>query len=164
MTLNALDWTIVAVVSLSVLLGLWRGFVREVLSLAGWIAGLWLALLYAPELGGRLPFDLPWPAARTALAALAIVLACVVLAGLVAWAIGKFLSAVKLSGTDRMLGALFGLLRAALVVFLAVLFIGRTELSQHPVWRESMLLPHLQAAVRFATPLLAPDPAPSSRA
>ncbi|MCU0950857.1 MAG: CvpA family protein [Burkholderiaceae bacterium] len=164
MAMTTLDWIIVAGVSLSVLLGLWRGFVREVLSLVGWIAGLWLALLYAGDLGARLPFDLPWPAARTALAALAIVLACVILAALVAWAIGKFLSAVKLSGTDRMLGALFGLLRAALVVLLAVLFIGRTELVQHPVWRESLLLPHLQAAVRFAAPLLSPEPAPASRA
>ena len=65
MNLTPVDWTIAAIAGVSIGLGLWRGFMREVLSLAGWVAGLWLALLHAVPLGERFPFDLPWPAART---------------------------------------------------------------------------------------------------
>lgn len=154
--MNPIDWVIVAVVALSVLLGVLRGFVREVMSLAGWVVGIWLAITQATALGRLLPMDLPWPGARTALAALAIVLGCVVAAAIIAWIIGKFLSAVKLSGTDRFIGALFGLLRAMLVVVLAVFFAGRTALAQQPLWRDSILLPHVEAAVRLAAPLLPP--------
>lgn len=154
--MNEIDWAIVAVVALSVLLGILRGFVREVLALAGWVIGIWLALRFASALGRELPFDIPWSEARTALAAFAIVLGSLVAAGLVSWLIGKLLKAAKLSGTDRFLGALFGLLRAALIVLLVALFAGRTALAQQPLWRESLLLPHVEAAVRFAAPLLPP--------
>jgi membrane protein required for colicin V production len=164
MALNAIDWAIVAVIAVSVLLGVLRGLVREVLSIVGWVAGIWLALRYANEIGRALPFDLPWPEARTALAALAIVIGAVLAAGLLAWIIGKLMSAVKLSGTDRMLGALFGLLRGLLIVLLVALFAGRTALAQQPPWRESLLLPLVEAAVRFASPLLPPAPPARSRA
>lgn len=152
--MNALDWAIVAVITVSVLLGALRGFVREVLSIAGWVVGIGLALRYAGDLGRALPLDLPWPEARTALAAVAIVVATLLTAGLVAWIIGRLMSAVKLTGTDRLLGALFGLLRAALIVLLVGLLAGRTALAQQPLWRESLLLPLVEAAVRFASPLL----------
>jgi membrane protein required for colicin V production len=152
--MNALDWTIVALLAISVLLGVWRGFVREVLSLAGWVVGLWLALRYASTLGESLPFELEWPGARTAIAALVIVLGCVVAAALAAWLIGKFMNAVKLTGTDRLLGALFGLARALIVLWLLVLVASRTALAQQPLWRDSVLVPHAEAAVRFAAPWL----------
>jgi membrane protein required for colicin V production len=161
--LNSLDWAIVAVVGVSVLLGVLRGFVREVLSLAGWVVGIWLALRYASALGRQLPFDLPWAEARTAIAALAIVVGVLLVAGLIAWVLGKLLAAVKLSGTDRLLGAFFGLLRAALVVMLFTVFGGRTALAQQPLWRESLLIPLAEAAVRFASPLLPLSDAARSR-
>lgn len=154
--MNPVDWIIVGIVALSVLLGVLRGLVREVMSLAGWIVGIVLAIRYAVPLGRELPVDLAVAEVRTGLAALAIVLGTVLAAGLLAWLIGKLLAAVKLSGTDRLLGALFGLVRAALIVLLAVLFAGRTAVAQQPLWRESLLLPHLEAAVRFASPLLPP--------
>lgn len=86
--MTALDWAIVSIVAASVLLGLLRGLLREVLSLAAWVVGAWLAFVHASTLGAWLPWDL-WPAAKTALAALAIVAGCVLLAGLVAWAGGS---------------------------------------------------------------------------
>jgi membrane protein required for colicin V production len=150
-------------VSVSVLLGLWRGLVREVLSLVGWVVGIVLAIRYAVPLGQALPFDVGMPEARIGLAALAIVLAAVLAAGIVAWLIGKLLAAVKLSGADRVLGALFGLLRAALILLLVVLFAGRTALAKEPLWRESILLPPVEAAVRFASDFLPPSLAERNR-
>lgn len=156
MNWTAIDWGVVVLAGLSVALGLWRGFVREVLSLAGWIVGLWLALLHAEQLGERIPLELPWPAARTALAALLIVIGCLVVAALAAMAVKRLLSAVKLSGTDRMLGALFGAVRAALLLAVLAYLAGRTTLIQQPAWKQSVLRPHLEAAVRFVTPWVAP--------
>jgi membrane protein required for colicin V production len=154
--MNAVDWAIVAVVAISVLLGVWRGFVREILALVGWIAGIWLAIRYAPVLGRELPAELAMIEVRIGLAALAIVLGTLIAAGILAWLIGKLLSAARLTGTDRFLGALFGLLRALLIVLLVVLFGGRTALANQPLWRDSQLLAQVEAAVRFAAPMLPP--------
>jgi membrane protein required for colicin V production len=161
MTLTPVDWTIAAIAGVSIGLGLWRGFMREVLSLAGWITGLWLALLHAAPLGERFPVDLPWPAARTALAALLIVIGCLVVAALVAMAVKRLLRAVSLSGTDRLLGAMFGAARAALLLLVLAYLAGRTSMVQQPAWKQSVLLPHVEAAVRFVSPWIAPHLAPA---
>jgi len=156
MNWTAIDWAIAAIAGVSVGLGLWRGFMREVLSLAGWVAGIWLAVLYAAPLAAQIPLELPWPVARVALAAVAIVIGCLILAALVATLIRRLLSAVSLSGTDRLLGALFGAARAALLILVVVFLGGRTALVEQPSWKQSVLLPHIEAAVRFVTPLVAP--------
>ena len=156
--MNWIDWAIVGLLAASVLFGVLRGLVREVLALAGWIAGILLALRFAGPLGAGIPLDLP-AAVKAALAGAAILIGVVIAAALASWLIGKLLAAVKLSGLDRMLGALFGLLRGALIVLGVVLFAGRTTLAQQPPWRESKLLPHFEAAVRFAAPLLPSLPA-----
>jgi len=64
--MNALDWIVVAVIGASILLGLLRGFVRETISLAGWIAGIWLAFRFAVGISASVPLAQDWPLARTA--------------------------------------------------------------------------------------------------
>ena len=49
------DWVLLAVAAASVLVGLWRGFVFEVLSLAGWVAAWFAAQWASPQLAPHLP-------------------------------------------------------------------------------------------------------------
>lgn len=154
--MNPLDWAIVAVVGLSALLGLWRGLVREVFALAGWVVAIWLALRHASTLGAALPFDPGMPSVRTAVAALVIVVGVLIVATLMGWLLGKLLAAVKLGPLDRSLGGLFGLARGLLIVLVLVFLGSRTALAQEPLWRGSTLLPHVEAAVRFAAPHFPP--------
>jgi membrane protein required for colicin V production len=154
--MTTLDWIIVAVLGLSALLGLWRGLMRELFSVAGWIAGVVIAIKYAATVGELLPRDFAWPAFRTGLAALGIVIACLFIAAALGWLIRKLLAAAKLSGTDRALGALFGLLRGVLIVFAAVFLASRTALAQQPAWREAKLLAPFDAGVKWIVPYLPP--------
>lgn len=151
--MTPVDWAIVGVFGLSVLLGVLRGVVREMFALAGWIAGILLALQFAAPIGAWLPLDLPI-GARTALSALVIVVATLLTAALLAALLRSVLTAARLSLEDRMLGGLFGVLRAAIVVGLAVLLAMTGGASREPWWQASLLLPWLQASVRFASPLL----------
>jgi membrane protein required for colicin V production len=146
------DWIIVAVVSLSVLLGLIRGVVRELIALCGLILAAWLAYQYAGDVGARLPLGDAVPAARTLAAGVLIFIGVVFGAALVGWVVQKLLAIVKLSTPDRALGALFGLLRAGLLLLIGVYFLRGTSVAQESWWRESVLLPPLEAAVRFAAP------------
>src|SRR5262245_38054237 len=105
------DWFIVAIVSLSVLLGVMRGVVRELIALCGLILAAWLAIQYAAVVGAQLPLGDAVPAARTLAAGVLIFIGVVFGAALLGWIVQKLLAIAKLSASDRALGALFGLLR-----------------------------------------------------
>ena len=150
--MTTVDWIIAAVVLVSVLVGLLRGVTREIVSLAGWVLGLVLAFFFAEQVGATLPVEPP--ELRTVIGAVLILAGVLVLAALLGAVLRALLAAVKLSALDRLLGGLFGLARAALVLGVAVLLASGTPVPKAGWWKESLLLPWLEAGVAFATPLL----------
>lgn len=148
--MNPLDWTLLAVIAMSMLLGVVRGFMREVISLAGWVAGIWLAFRFATSLSAALPFAQDWPLARIAIVAVLIVVVCVFTAALVGWLVRELVKAARLSAADRTLGGLFGVARGLLIIALAVFLVRDTALHREPLWRESLVLPPIEAALAFA--------------
>jgi len=152
--MTSLDWVIVAVLAFSCVLGIWRGLMREMFSVAGWVAAVFLSLHYAAPLGFMLPGDIGWPMLRTWIAVAIIVIVCLFTAAALGWLVHKFIAAAKLSGTDRMLGAVFGLLRGILIIFAAVYFTSRTALAQQPAWRDALLVQPFDAGVRWLVPHL----------
>ena len=146
------DWIIGAVVLVSVLVGLLRGVTREIVSLAGWVVGLVLAFFFARA--GRCNAAARAPELRTMIGGLLILAGVLILAALLGAVLRALLAAVRLSTLDRMLGGLFGLARAVLVLGVAVLLAGGSPVPKAGWWKESLLLPWLEAGVAFATPLL----------
>lgn len=141
--MNGADYVILAVLAASMLLGVYRGFVRESVGLLAWLGGLWLAWRYAdlvePLLGGALgePPVRTW-AART------IIVAIVVIAG---WAVAALLGyLLRHSGlslvVDRLLGMVFGLLRGAVVIAALILLAQFADLDSVKWWKQSVLLPY----------------------
>jgi membrane protein required for colicin V production len=149
--MTVIDWSIVALVSLSFLLGVLRGFVREVISIVGWVAGAYLAVRFSSELGAQIPLDIEWPIVKTLLAGVLIVVTCVFVAALVGWIARRLLVAAKLSIADRTLGGVFGLARGALIIAILVFFARDTQVARQPFWRHSLVLPQIEAGVRFVT-------------
>lgn len=139
--MNWADYAILAVLGLSVLMGLWRGFVGEVLALAIWVAAFWLAWLGAPALAGHVPDTISTPSVRLLLAGATCFFLVLVTGAIVSFLMRRLVQGSGLSGSDRMLGMLFGLLRGFALVVLAVLLLSYTPLSQDPWWQESRLLP-----------------------
>jgi membrane protein required for colicin V production len=152
--MTSVDWAILVILGVSTLLGIWRGLMREVFSLAGWVVAVVLCLRYAVPLGTHLPGDIDWPVLRTTIAVAIIVVGCLFAAALLGWVVHKFITAVRLSGTDRLLGGLFGLLRAVLIIFAAVYFTSRTAFAQQPAWRDALLVYPFEAGVRWLAPHL----------
>ncbi|MFN7477034.1 MAG: CvpA family protein [Burkholderiales bacterium] len=149
------DYAIVAIVLLSMLLGGLRGLVRELLSLAGWVLAVVFALWLGSDVAQSLPQD--WdPLARLALGSLLVFVATVFAAGLLGSLLGRLLKAAGLGGTDRALGALFGLCRGLLAVIVLSLIASFTQLSTQPVWKQSVLLPGVTALIMAIKPWL-PD-------
>jgi len=151
---TALDWIIAVALALSLLLGLMRGFVRELLSLAGWAIGIVLALHYAVDLGRVVPLPDSWHGVRIAVAAVVLVVLCVLVAGAMGWVARRMMIAAKLSGTDRVLGALFGAFRGVLILLAMVWFAHSTDVTTSTWWQQSALLPYAESALRSVAPWL----------
>ncbi len=150
------DYAVVAIVGLSVLLAVIRGVVREIAALAGWVAALILSGLFAQALAQWLPGSLSH-ALRAAIAYLVIFLGVLLLSGMIGLLLAKLFRAAGLGVTDRVVGALFGFARGAVIVFVGVMFAGLTGLPREPFWREAALSGPVETAVLAARPALPKD-------
>lgn len=142
--MNGADWVILAILAVSVLVGLWRGLVREAMSLATWLAAIVAALLFGAQVAQFYADWIDLPSARTALGYGTVFVLVLVVGGLVGWLVGRVVRGTGLGGTDRLLGLGFGLLRGGLVVAALVLVLGYTPFPGDPWWQESELIPRFQ--------------------
>jgi len=123
-----------------------RGLLREVITLVSWIVAVWSAWHYAyvlePHLGGALASeDVRAWAARSI-----IFLALVLIGSCISAIVGRVVRLSIFSGTDRFFGAIFGFLRALVVVGLFVMLCHALRLTGEPWWRGSTLLPYGERA------------------
>lgn len=142
--MNRVDYAILAIILVSALLSIGRGFVREVLSLLGWIAALWVSIFLSPSFADLLYRVVSVPSMRRLLAFLTLFIATLLLATGVNYLIAKLIASSGLSSTDRALGVLFGSVRGIAIVMVLVLMAGLTPLPDDPWWDESLLLRHFQ--------------------
>ncbi|MDT8385903.1 MAG: CvpA family protein [Thiogranum sp.] len=138
------DFAILAIIAVSALLSLWRGFVKEAISLASWIIALWVAMLFFQELADWLVRWIETPSIRAVVAFTVLFVCVVLLGGLINFLAGQLVSKTGLTGTDRALGMLFGIARGIVIVAVLVMLAGLTGLPQDAWWNESTLLQHFQ--------------------
>lgn len=139
-----IDYSIIGLIALSALIGLMRGFVREAFSLSLWALAGWVGLSFSHEFSVLLEPSITYPSARIAAAFGILFVTTLLLGGLLGFLLSKLVSATGFSGTDRLIGLLFGVARGALIVSVLVLLAGLTPLPTDPWWKESQLIPPFQ--------------------
>jgi len=155
--LNWADYCVIGVLVLSVLMGLWRGFIGEVLALACWILAFWIAWHFGAQLADKFTTPIPVPSVRLILAYVICFVGVLILGALVGFFMRKLIAGSGLSGSDRLLGMFFGLARGLLLVTFAVLILGFTPFPRDPWWHDSQLLPSFQAGAEWLSARLPPD-------
>lgn len=133
--MTSFDYALTGITLISLLLGLWRGFIYEVLSLTGWPLAFVLSKLYAGEIEHWLP--IPQDEVRAIVAYVLIFVVALLVWGVVAWLISRLVKAAGLGGMDSVLGGLFGLLRGALVVLVLVWLAGLSSIPEQAFWRDA---------------------------
>ncbi|HEY1677547.1 MAG TPA: CvpA family protein [Candidatus Sulfotelmatobacter sp.] len=118
------DWAICAVVLLNVIGAAMQGFFSEALTIAGLIVGYIVAAWKYRSLAGWFESFLKNPWLAEILGFLLIFFAIAVLFGLAAQIARWIMKKTGLSGFDRLLGAVLGLLKGGLMV--AVILMGMT--------------------------------------
>jgi membrane protein required for colicin V production len=154
--MNWADYCIIGALGLSILMGLWRGFVAEVLALAGWVAAIWVAWRFGADVAGHLA-AVDAPSIRLLLGYGICFMVVLLIGAIVTFLMRKVIAGSGLSGNDRLLGMVFGLVRGLALVTVAVLLLGFTPLPRDPWWHESRLLPAFQGYAQWLSAQLPPE-------
>ena len=158
--LSWVDLALAVVLLISIGLGIWRGLIFEVMSLAGWVVAYFAASPLAPVVEDLLPdsFTAQLSPPVLHIVALAIAFFFVLLVwGLASRLVKMLIHATPLSAIDRLGGAGFGALRGVFIALLLVLVIGASPLAESSTWRASRAAPVLSGVLHDAAPLL-PEP------
>ena len=126
----------------SAALGALRGFAKETLSLVTWVAGIWLAWNFSWAVTGFMGEWTAMPELKEWVGRLIVLVAVLVAGGVAGQMVGSLIRQTGLSGTDRVLGSIFGLGRGAIVLGLAVLVLEMAGIDRDPWWREARLSPY----------------------
>lgn len=140
--MNWFDLTIISILAISVIVSLFRGLIREVLSLLIWVGAFWLAWTFVDKGAGWLQSFIELPSARHLIAFVALFLAALIVGGLINYLVGKMITKTGLGSTDRFFGMFFGLGRGVIAMTAIMLFLQATPFTQDPWWVESKLQPH----------------------
>jgi membrane protein required for colicin V production len=149
--MNWVDWTILAILGVSTLLSLKRGFVKEALSLAGWVAAFFVAISFSARLSSQMTDYITADTLRYAIAYVLLFAATMMLASLLSTVLAEVVRVTGLGNADRALGTVFGFARGFIVVLVLmfVLLAALPEEQQEPL-QQSYLLPHLAIVEEWA--------------
>lgn len=154
--MTAFDYVVLTILVASIVVSVLRGLVKEVLSLLAWLAAFVIANRYGADMAALLPDAVPGDAMRLVAGFAILFVLTLIVAALVNRAIAHIVAASGLRVVDRGLGGVFGLARGALIVMTLAILAGLTDLPRQPVWRDAVLAPVTESAVRTVKPWL-PD-------
>lgn len=160
--LGWVDIGLAAFLLLSVLIGLARGFVFELLSLAGWFAAWFVGLWLTPMFVGYIHVGDPGSGLNHG-----VTFACVFVVALVAWSLAArlvraLIRATPLSAIDRLLGAGFGFVRGMLVLLVVATVIGISPWSQSTAWQRSQGVAWLNTVLHELRPFFINETPPQN--
>ena len=153
-SLGWVDWVFLGILLLSIIVGLVRGLVFEVLSLLGWLAAYLAAQWLSTSLAPYLPVGTPGSALNHAAAFVCTFIVALIVWSLVSRLLRMAIHATPLSVVDRALGATFGLARALVLLLAITTFVLLTSLAKTPAWQESRGGAWLHGALRGIKPML----------
>jgi membrane protein required for colicin V production len=141
------DYVVIGIVAVSLLLGLWRGVVGELVALAAWVLAFLAAVEFGAELGAAVFSGIADPAMRSLAGCAAIFIGVLVVMALVRLAASGLIKALGMTVSDRLLGLCFGVARGVMIALVAVAAGGLTSAPKQPWWKEAVLSGPLETGV-----------------
>lgn len=154
-----IDYAILGLIFISLVIGLFRGLIREAFSLFTWIIAIWIGLNFSRHVAVFLEPVISYPSARIAAAFAILFFVTLILGGIISFLLSALVKKTGLTGTDRFAGMLFGIARGMVVVAVLVMLAGLTPLPEDSWWKKSKLIPPFQSLALWLR-----DQVPSSMA
>ena len=137
--MTEIDWIIIAVLALSTIVGIMRGVLREVLAIAGWVAGIFLAMNYSAVVAEHIPLESIGWLPRVIIAAVLIVVVCLFVVGLLSAIIRRLLETAALRFEDRARVFFFGM---------------PASIHESRMWQQSVLIGPTETIINWSMPYL----------
>lgn len=148
-TLNLADYFIIAIILISTLISLMRGFLSEAISLLTWIIAVFVAFKSANSIGQLFAHFIHKPSLQFIVGFLVAFFIILIIGSLINHFLSAFIYATGLSGTNRLLGMLFGFARGVLLIAIFILFAKMTSAIKQPWWQTSLLIPYFQGLTNW---------------
>lgn len=140
--MNWADWAIVGILLFSALVSVTRGFLKEMMSLAIWLSAALVASIFHDQMAELLVSFIETPSLRMIAAWGILFVAVLIIGGVINFFLGKLVKATGLTGTDRFMGFLFGLLRGVIVVMVFLVLASQSlPVKEDLWWQQSTLIP-----------------------
>lgn len=152
--MTVFDYIVIAIVAASVVLGLWRGVVGEVIALVAWVLAFFAARWWGGEVARLLQNLIADAALRLVAAWVLVFIVVLLLMALLRLAVQGLLKALGLSLTDRLLGMIFGVARGVLIVLVLAAVGGMTSMPKEKWWAQAYFAPPVETAVLASEPWL----------
>lgn len=145
------DYAILGTIAISILVGALRGFMKEVFSLVVWAAAFIIAYQYGGNVAALMEDHISLPSARTAMGFTGLFIVVLLIGGLLNYLLGRLVESTGLSGTDRLLGGVFGAARGLALVVAVLLVAGFTPIPADPWWKDAQLVQRLMPFVEWSS-------------
>lgn len=139
------DYAISFLILVSAVIGLFRGFIKEAFALFTWIVAIGIGLHYSRDFAVLLQTVISYPSARIASAFILLFFMTLIVGSLISFILNHLVEKTGLTGTDRLLGMLFGIVRGAVLISVIVMLAGITPLPEDSWWKQSLLIPPFQS-------------------
>ncbi|MFT5258630.1 MAG: membrane protein required for colicin V production [Saprospiraceae bacterium] len=149
-----LDVVVIAFVAISVLVGIFRGLVKEVLSLTSWVLAAFIAYQNGEIAASYLELYIKESMLALAIAYVAVFLIALIGLSVVSYLISRLFNATGMSAIDRSLGSMFGAVRAAAIMGILILIGHFLNLNDQSWWTDSQLLDYFIPVADWITSYL----------
>lgn len=153
----AADLIVLSIIVISIVVSLMRGFVKEALSLAGWLVSLWIAMTFSSGMAELFGDSIKDPTLRLLAAFVSLFILSLFVGAIINFFATQFVQRVGLTGIDRTIGGVFGFLRGILLVTIIVMLLGLTTLPKESWWDDSFFLFRFEAIATWLKDLLPDD-------
>ena len=155
--MTVFDYVVAGIFLVSVVLSIFRGFVRETLSIAGWVIAFIVASAYSPFFEQFLPAEVVGEALRFSVAFVLTFLSVLLITALAIMLLTALIKGIGLGFIDRLLGSIFGFLRALIIVTVIVLIAGLTTIPHQSFWQQAIFSRPLETVALQVMPWLPED-------
>ncbi len=140
-----IDYAIIGLISISLIIGLFRGLIREAFALLTWGVAAWVGFNFSPPFATFFENIISDATARIATAFVLLFVLTLIVGAIISKLLSALISKTGLTGTDRLAGLIFGIARGAFLIIILVMLAGLTPLPESSWWQNSQLLPYFQS-------------------
>ena len=136
------DALFLIIISLSILVGILRGLIKEVISISSLIVSIWASINFGASVGSYFEFWINEPKFQLWVGMIATFVSIIIIGMILARILSKIFRLSLSTKIDRILGASFGFFRGCLLTSIFVLGGQLTNAPESDWWNRSNLIPY----------------------